>query len=355
MIPERFRKGYYAGNKWGGKFLRAPEIFYTILKKGKGKLVRLGDIAEVRRGFTTGANDFFYLPSKYFDIKEEGDYYRLIPKRDNLPRDIKIEKEFLKPVIKSPRECKTIIIKPEDLKHRVFICNKSKRELKGTGALKYIEWGEKQVIEIKRGGEKGKKIKGFHRIETVKNRKYWYSLPKLPSADVLFRQFFNEIFNYPINPNNFLTDHTFYYIHLTKNKDKIYHIGISLNNVVAWIFTEIYGRQNMGEGVLTTYGPEMRPLPVIDPNYVRCNISKIINGIFKREIKSIFEELGFNPSKPIREQEPNPLPDRAELDNIIFNALGLTEEERKEVYWAVAELVKQRLEKAKSLKKKKGE
>ena len=71
----------------------------------------------------------------------------------------------------------------------------------------------------------------------------------------------------------------------------------------------------------------------------------------KREIKSIFEECGIDPSKPIREQEPNPLPDRAELDNIIFDELGLTAAERKEVYWSVCELVKQRLEKARSLKR----
>ena len=51
----------YTGNKWGGKYLRAPDIYWTILEKGKDKLVRLGDVAEVRRGFTTGANEFFYL------------------------------------------------------------------------------------------------------------------------------------------------------------------------------------------------------------------------------------------------------------------------------------------------------
>lgn len=55
---------------------------------------------------------------------------------------------------------------------------------------------------------------------------------------------------------------------------------------------------------------------------------------------SIFTELGFNPIKPIREQETNPLPDRKALDDIVFDALGLTEEEQKKVYWAVAELVK---------------
>jgi len=51
----------YVGDKWGGKYLRAPDIFFTILKKGKDKLVKLGDIAEVRRGFTTGCNEFFYV------------------------------------------------------------------------------------------------------------------------------------------------------------------------------------------------------------------------------------------------------------------------------------------------------
>jgi len=71
--------------------------------------------------------------------------------------------------------------------------------------------------------------------------------------------------------------------------------------------------------------------------------------IYTRDILPIFEELGFDKNKPIREQEPNPLPDRKALDDIVFDALGLTKQERKEVYWAVAELVKNRLEKAKSV------
>ncbi|MCG2715188.1 MAG: Eco57I restriction-modification methylase domain-containing protein [Candidatus Marinimicrobia bacterium] len=115
----------YTGDKWGGKYLRAPDIYYTILEKGKDKLVRLGDIAEVRRGFTTGANEFFYLTQEQIDEWE-------------------IEEEFLKLVIKSPRECKTIQIDPSQLKYKIFMCHKSKRELWGTNALKYIEWGESQ-------------------------------------------------------------------------------------------------------------------------------------------------------------------------------------------------------------------
>jgi len=61
----------YKGNKWGGKYLRAPDIYFTILEKGKDKLVRLGDIADVRRGFTTGANEFFYVED-VTDLIEDG-------------------------------------------------------------------------------------------------------------------------------------------------------------------------------------------------------------------------------------------------------------------------------------------
>lgn len=47
LLNDGMVNGKYEGNKWGGKFLRAPDIFFTILKKGRGKLVRLGDVAKV--------------------------------------------------------------------------------------------------------------------------------------------------------------------------------------------------------------------------------------------------------------------------------------------------------------------
>ena len=105
----------------------------------------------------------------------------------------------------------------------------------------------------------------------------------------------------------------------------------------------------LGLGALWTAVYEFKQLFILDPKLLE-NLKLEIIMVY-REPKSIFEELGFDPSKPIREQEPNPLPDRAELDNIIFDELGLTAAERKEVYWSVCELVKQRLEKARSLKR----
>ncbi|MGB9677328.1 MAG: Eco57I restriction-modification methylase domain-containing protein [Candidatus Ratteibacteria bacterium] len=63
--------GVYIGNKWGGKYLRAPEIYWKILEKGKGKLVKLGEIAEVRFGIKTGANEFFYVEDVTDKIEDE--------------------------------------------------------------------------------------------------------------------------------------------------------------------------------------------------------------------------------------------------------------------------------------------
>ena len=92
-------------------------------------------------------------------------------------------------------------------------------------------------------------------------------------------------------------------------------------------------------------------MTICDPRLLNEQVSdKIFKTFIRREIRPIFEECGIDFNKAIRKQEPNPLPDRAELDNIIFDELGLTQDERKEVYWSVCELVKQRIDKARSLR-----
>lgn len=313
---KRFSTGHYAGNKWGGKYLRAPDIFYTILEKGKGKLVRLGDIAKVRFGIKTGANEFFYLDE---EAQEKW----------------KIEKEFLKPVIKSPKECESIIVDSNKLKFKVFICNKSKSELKGTNALKYIEWGENQRTE-----------KGFLwcKVPSVSGRKFWYTVDYFEGNTFWVKEIRERIAVF-LSEKDIGCDCRLYFTKLDETPQ------IILNSTLVALLAEIQAR-NLGGGG----GP--RSMMVFEVNdQIIVNPNKITPKQFKqikltRKINSIFYECGIDPTKPIREQEPKPLPDREELDNIIFDELGLTKEERKEVYWAVCELVQQRLSKATSLKAK---
>lgn len=81
-----------------------------------------------------------------------------------------------------------------------------------------------------------------------------------------------------------------------------------------------------------------------------------INDIFvqlvSRPVSSIFIELGISTPEEVALDKVKP--DRRELDKIIMGEiLGLTEEEQLEVYRAVVDLVKSRIEKAKSFKKRK--
>lgn len=79
----------------------------------------------------------------------------------------------------------------------------------------------------------------------------------------------------------------------------------------------------------------------------------------QREIKSVFEELDLpKPNRDYSNIDPNDvsldkvLPDRRALDEVVFEVLGLTEEEQLEVYRAVVELVKARLTKAQSVRRR---
>ena len=340
LLKGRFETGKYNGNKWGGKYLRAPDIFFTILEKGKGKLVRLGDIAEVRRGFTTGANEFFYLPSKHFDIKEEARFYRLKPKHEGLPEDLRIEEEYLKPVIRSPQECKTIFITSNNLSIQLLVCPLNEKEIEAKKVWRYIKWGEESYKDSN-GNECGR----FHLRPTCHTRTHWWDLGEKNFADFLWLKAFNDRFLVIANVDHLPNSDRFYSIFLSYDYKTLFDSAyIALNNTISHLFTELNGRINLGEGALDNMTYEARRIFIVNPSLLEKKKIRV-----EREIKNVFEECGINPKQPIRSQNPNPLLDRKALDDVVFDILGLTQAERDEVYWAVCELVKNRLEKARSV------
>jgi len=183
--------GNYAGNRWGGKYLRAPDIFFTILEKGKGKLVRLGDVAEVRFGIKTGANEFFYLKI-IGNGREDG----LVRVKNDAGWEGELEEEFLKTVTKNPRESKNILLKLNNLKYKVIMCHKDKRELEKTKILDYIDWGEKQQ---------------YHKRPTCAGRQKWWDLGNWRPADCFWMESINDINRVYQNPSNTLLESDKFY------------------------------------------------------------------------------------------------------------------------------------------------
>ena len=184
-------------------------------------------------------------------------------------------------------------------------------------------------------------------IKKTTERKITYPIP-----DIISNRFFGDRIFF-VEGGDFIVSDTFFVGFLKKEYVRE-EVTTSLNGTVSLMVSEIVGRKNLGGGLLTIYGPEMKGLVLLDPNSMSANLKLRLRSmhdkITKRKVESIFGEVGIDQSKPIREQEPNPLPDRAELDNMIFDELGLTQDERKEVYWSVCEMVKQRIDKARSLR-----
>jgi hypothetical protein len=155
----------------------------------------------------------------------------------------------------------------------------------------------------------------------------------------------NDINRVYLNESNLLESDKFYGITFTDRsycKEK----SIALNATIYCFFRELKGFHGMGQGVLK--------LPVYDVEsiyFVKCCFEGIKPNLLNRDQNSIFIECGIDPESkiPIEEQEPKPLPDRKQIDDIVFDALDLTTEERKDVYRAVCRLVWNRISKATSL------
>ena len=288
------REKKYTGDKWGGKYLRAPDIYWAILEKGKDKLVRLGDIAEVRFGIKTGANAFFYLDAER--IQEWG-----------------IESEYLKPVIKSPRECKSIRVDPSQLQFKLFMCHADRAALSGTAALEYIHWGEKQ---------------GFHQRPSCRSRARWWDLGKWSYPDMLWSDAYNVRFGCFENAGDYFGDKRFFVIEFKEKNSAIYAY---LNSTIIPLLIETEGISNLGEGVIYTNVYWLKTLPILEKSHIAKEIHQCYENIKTREILPIFDEIHQH--------------DRRALDAIIFDAFGLTQGERDGVSEAVVRLVESRLRK----------
>ncbi len=318
--------GKYAGEKWGGKFLRAPDIFFTILEKGKGKLVRLGDIADVKFGIKTGADSFFYL------TREQALF-------------LKIEKEYLTPLLVSSDQAKTFETATSDTDIFLVSTDKPKSKIVGTNLYAYIVRGEKEKFH----GRGGASIPA-ERPTCKGHRPFWYSVSIPVAPSIYWMEMRRERYFTLFNQGRLVADHTFYGVYPYDGVDGCTLCAL-LNSTLIPLFVEVFANDPGGGGTTlqTPTGETKRhvylPLSLVGSK----ELADSFRELSKRASKSILDECGFSRDEEVRDHEPRPLPDRKKLDDIIFDAIGLTQPERKEVYWSVCELVKNRLDKAGSV------
>lgn len=287
----------YLGNKWGGKYLRAPEIYWTILEKGKDKFVPLDDIAKVKRGYIPWPYNIFKISSEIIN------YW-------------KIEERYLYPCFSDLEDFQSICIeKLGNSQSFLLVVDEDWEDINGTNVQIYLR-------------ESAKKSK--------KKSLNWYRLPKreIPRLIALRTPYERHIVFYN-KVGLCVVDHI--ELHVKEDDSKIM-TGL-LNSSIYGLFREILGRINLGQGTLKTEVMDWKKFPVISPVSLgeenKKRIEQAITHFWQRDILSITKEIHKN--------------DRRALDEIVFEILALSQGEREAVYEAIINLVETRLKKAESL------
>ncbi len=262
--------GKRCGGAWG-KYLRAPEAYFRVLELAQDKLCRLDELAHIKRGITSGCNEFFYLKAEHASA---------------------VEADYLYPVIKSPKETLGYQVDPAQLSHRVVLFNQPEQAL-APGAVAYIKQGE---------------AAGYHNRTSLAVRQPWWRLHKTSYPVLIFRRFFYEKFNLPYLPVPIAEDQTFYGIYY--QGDPLVLAAI-MNSTLTWLFIELHGRTALGEGVLQYAVYEAAALPIINPGYLQAGT--------RDQIKNIFRAMSARPVADLAQELASP--DRRALDSILLAEL----------------------------------
>ncbi|MFX0173355.1 MAG: class I SAM-dependent DNA methyltransferase [Candidatus Hodarchaeota archaeon] len=282
----------YSISKWG-MYFRAPIDYFKLMERLDKKLIRLDEVASVRRGFTSGANDFFYagkpgMSNTFFlsswdsgtgnlllylkdesvikKFKSQGFQQRepmfIIEKEYWMHRATTPQMEFSWEIsyydsngdywipnylVKSPKELSNYEIQERDIKYIVILIpHESTFEKLHDGIIEYIIWGEKWVPST---GNR------FDQRPTCRSRKNWYELPskEYEFFNLLCLMTINERYPFFYNPRDFYFDARFYGIQFfndTHRDNFIASYFLILNSIFTILQLEFLGRINLGEGAL---------------------------------------------------------------------------------------------------------
>lgn len=303
----------HSGDKWG-RYLRAPDIFFQLLKRCSDQFVALCEIADVRYGLKSGCDGFFFPRDITDDRLEElgkDEFYEKYGLKKSDIRKLRlckagdgsvhlIEAEFLEPEVHSLMEINSLIINSDSLERVALIVNQPRSKLRGKNVLKYIEWGERQ---------------DFHKLETCAARetgnRAWYQIePDTRSIAIIpmIQQYRHII---PINDNGFLVNHSL--LELCGSGVPIKLLAAVLNSTIVGLIKWSYGR-GLGREAnlqLDVYAAKMMLVP--DASQATEDQAKLL--------EHCFDELAKLPRKNLAEELE--WPERQQLDSAVFSLLGV--------------------------------
>ena len=317
----------YFGSKWG-IYLRAPDFFFELRETFAESLRPLADVADVKYGLKTGADDFFYVE----DITDSDEIQELTPKqlqdkfgvekrqlksrrivRNTAGHDAVMEQRFLKPVFMSIMGFEELVVEPQHINKWLFTTNQSPTDLQGTFAARYIRYGERT---------------GFHEKTFIKNRTkktgYWYDVGSYTIGDVFWPKAHQYRHAAPANPNGYICNNRVYAITAYEDAQGPLLAAV-LNTTFSALMKEYYGRILGREGNTDTMVGDCKQMITLKLDAVgekaAARLVKAHAAICTRKT------LPFCPMGDELEQK-----DRQELDEAFFECLGIKTNKKQNEY-----------------------
>jgi hypothetical protein len=347
----RIGRDYVAG-KWG-RFIRAPDLYFRLIRKCGDRFVRLGEVAEIKRGITSGCDAFFMprdvteevlaelgkglpwrdlgllTPCKLKEV-EEGKV-RILRAGDNTLHPI--EREFIRPEVHSLMQVDRPVIRAADCDRVVLWVNQELQEIAHTYAAKYIRWGARQTFASK----KSKPVKLPER-STCAARPLWYDV----TTDNVGIAFWPKAQQYrhiiPANPEGVVCNCNLYTVvpGISDAATKTALVAI-LNSTIVAMMKCFYGRYAGTEGALKTEVCDTVLLEIPDPRGVSVALAnrmrEAIESMARRKVTHLVQEtmLRCHTEEHMREILARPIelsqelqqPDRRMLDDAVFEMIGV--------------------------------
>lgn len=319
----------YIGYKWG-IFLRAPDIFFKLLRRGGTAFAPLGQIAPlIKRGVTSGCDDFFFPRDKTEEaLQETPDRQEFKQKYGIYPSDTRririvlagdgsvhrIEREYLEPVAFNLMEIDAVEIDPARLKKRILLVSEPKSGLKGKQVLKYIQWGEEE---------------GFHRRSTCASRQLWYQLPVTERSNAFWTMAHRYRHIVPLNTARYICNHNLFDLFASADVP-IEPLVAVLNSTIVAMLKHQFGRKMGGDPVLKTEVVDVKMMLVPDPRRatesVRRRLEEALASLRKRQIGHLVavDSRDMGPTGELA------MEDRHALDDAVLELLGITDAQERQ-------------------------
>jgi hypothetical protein len=257
-----------------GRALRGTPAWFAFEEAAASELVPLGELAEVRRGVTSGANRVFYLERAR-------------------ARELGLEPAVLAALVRSPREsgAESISIDPATTSHVALVCPAAKSALSQfPRAARYL----RAQVDIARR-------------PTLRARRSWWALPAQP-ARLFLTKAYAARFVQRFAPSPVVADQRVYAVHPRRGVSVHVLAGV-LNSTFTAFALESLGRASLGEGALEWTVADAETLPVFNPRRLDPRaVRRALHMLCRRTIGTVWEE--------------SERPDRALLDRAVSGSLA---------------------------------